>query len=243
MLGIDEHFFNKRSGFATTFCDLEKHRIHDVVLGRSSDSLYDYLQSLGGREKVQMICIDLSKNYRQIARNYFPNAKIVADRFHVIRLVNQQFMKLIVKLHADVRYNRSGLLLMMRKHHCNLTEKQLTKLKQILQEDPVLSNIYHFKQDLNSLLLKKHHTKKRARKLAALFLSYIKILKESNFKELESLGKTLEEWQVEIARMWRYTRNNGITEGFHRKMKLIQRRAYGFKSFENYRLRVKLLCM
>jgi len=53
----------------------------------------------------------------------------------------------------------------------------------------------------------------------------------------------LEEWQEEIARMWRYTKNNGITEGFHRKMKLIQRRAYGFKSFENYRLRVKMLCM
>ncbi|WP_083505156.1 transposase [Legionella santicrucis] len=33
-----------------------------------------------------------------------------------------------------------------------------------------------------------------------------------------------------------------ITEGFHRKMKLIQRRAYGFRNFENYRLRVKVLC-
>ncbi len=37
-------------------------------------------------------------------------------------------------------------------------------------------------------------------------------------------------------------RNNGITEGFHRKMKLIQRRAYSFKDFENYRLRVRVLC-
>ncbi|ASQ46510.1 hypothetical protein clem_09805 [Legionella clemsonensis] len=38
------------------------------------------------------------------------------------------------------------------------------------------------------------------------------------------------------------TQNNGITEGFHRKMKLIQRRAYGFRNFENYRLRVRVLC-
>ena len=46
-------------------------------------------------------------------------------------------------------------------------------------------------------------------------------------------------------RLWcrpRFTRNNGITEGFHRKMKLIQRRAYGFRNFENYRLRVRVLC-
>ncbi|MFM9225007.1 transposase, partial [Legionella pneumophila] len=44
----------------------------------------------------------------------------------------------------------------------------------------------------------------------------------------------------EIACMWRFSKSNGITEGFHRKMKLIQRRAYGFRNFENYRLRVAL---
>ncbi len=42
--------------------------------------------------------------------------------------------------------------------------------------------------------------------------------------------------------MWRFSKSNGITEGFHRKMKLIQGRAYGFKNFENYHLRVKVLC-
>jgi len=42
--------------------------------------------------------------------------------------------------------------------------------------------------------------------------------------------------------MWRLTKNKGISEGFHRKMKLIQRRAYGFKNFKNYRLRVIAQC-
>ena len=40
----------------------------------------------------------------------------------------------------------------------------------------------------------------------------------------------------EIARMFRFSRSNGITEGFYRKMKLIQRRAYGFRNVENYRM-------
>ena len=44
--------------------------------------------------------------------------------------------------------------------------------------------------------------------------------------------------QVTIADcMWRFARNNGIIEGFHHKMKLIPRRAFGFSKFENYRLR------
>jgi hypothetical protein len=33
-----------------------------------------------------------------------------------------------------------------------------------------------------------------------------------------------------------------ITEGFHNKMELISRQAYGFRNFENYRMRVKVLC-
>jgi hypothetical protein len=55
-------------------------------------------------------------------------------------------------------------------------------------------------------------------------------------------GETLYAWRTEIALMWRFTRNNGITEGFHTKMELISRQAYGFRNFQNYRMRVKVLC-
>lgn len=50
------------------------------------------------------------------------------------------------------------------------------------------------------------------------------------------------EVRAEIGRMWRFLRSNGITEGFHRMMKLIQRRAVGFRNFENYCRRVRALC-
>ncbi len=84
--------------------------------------------------------------------------------------------------------------------------------------------------------------KHRCRELIPIFLDMIKQLKNSPFKALKALGKTLFAWKEEIARMWRFTKSNGIAEGFHRKMKLIQRRAYGFRNFENYRTRVKVLC-
>ncbi len=62
----------------------------------------------------------------------------------------------------------------------------------------------------------------------------------SHFK---ALHKTMRQWYEPIIRMWRFSLNNGITEGFHRKMKLIlQRRAYGFRNFQNYRLRVLVEC-
>jgi transposase len=57
-----------------------------------------------------------------------------------------------------------------------------------------------------------------------------------------TLAATLTSWREEIACMWRFTKNNGITGGFHHKMKLIQRRAYGFRNFLNDRLCVIAQC-
>jgi transposase len=71
---------------------------------------------------------------------------------------------------------------------------------------------------------------------------WIDQLRQTPFDSSLTLANTLESWAEEIGRMWRFTKSNGITEGLHTKMELIQRRAYGFKNFENYRLRVKVLC-
>ena len=81
----------------------------------------------------------------------------------------------------------------------------------------------------------KRQTRKQARVIIPDLLDSIEQLKGSGFSHMQILGKTFDDWTEEIARMWRFTKNNGITEGFHRKMKLIQRRAYGFKNFENYK--------
>lgn len=60
--------------------------------------------------------------------------------------------------------------------------------------------------------------------------------------EMKKIGVTIRKWFTPIIRMWRFVQNNGITEGFHRKIKLIQGRAYGFRNFENYRLRGLVEC-
>lgn len=59
---------------------------------------------------------------------------------------------------------------------------------------------------------------------------------------LIKLAQSLQRWTEPIVLMWRFSKNNAITEGFHRKMKLIKRRAYGSKNFNNYRLRVIAQC-
>jgi transposase len=241
ILGIDEHFFTRRQGFATTFCDLKNHKIHDVVLGRSELSLEGYLGKLEGKDLVKVVCMDLAVVYRALVRKHFPNARIVADRFHVIRLVNHHFLTCWRDL-DPVRSKNRGLVSLMRRHRHNLKPEQAVKLAAYLEEQPALKQIYRFKQKLCYLLLNKHCNQKKCSQLAPRFLRAVAELRDAKLGPLVQLGNTLHSWQEEIATMWRFTRNNGITEGFHTKMEVLQRQAYGFRNFNNYRLRVKVLC-
>ncbi|MDF1646738.1 MAG: ISL3 family transposase, partial [Legionellaceae bacterium] len=228
VLGIDEHFFSRKQGFATTLCDLRKHKIYDIVKGRSEPDLNGYLSALKGKDRVQVVCMDLSTTYRAIIKKHFPNAKIVADRFHVIRLLQHQCMMTYRELSSKVKSNR-GILAVLRTNPKKLTARKRLKLEAFLIENPAIAAIYQFQQELHELLMRKTLNQNKCKELIPIFLEKIKALKQSPFKALASLGRTLYRWRDEIVRMWRFSKTNGITEGFHRKMKLIQRRAYGFR--------------
>ncbi len=241
VMGIDEHFFTRRKGYATTFVDLRNHKVFDVVLGRSESSLEAFLRGLKGKDRVKVVVMDLSETYRAIVKKYFPNAMIVADRFHVIRVLNHHFLKLWQTLDAEGRKNR-GLLSLMRRHSWNLKAEQVPKLDQYLTNTPGLKAVYEFKQDLTQILLKKNLTRKQAKDLIPQLLWHLNECLSSPWAALQTFGTTLKSWLEPIVRMWRFTKTNGITEGLHNKMEMISRRAFGFRNFKNYRLRVIALC-
>ena len=241
VLGIDEHTLHKKQRFATTFCDLRNHKVFDIVPGKSEKDLVAFLARLQGREKVKVICIDLSNPYRRLIQRWFPNARIVADRFHVVRLIQHHFLALCREVVEELKEKR-GVFALLRARPENLSARQLLRLEKLFIEHPVLRPIYDQMHRLRALMNQKSKTKKECRPLTHQLTTFIDRLEGSGFAAMVTLAKTLRTWAEPIACMWRFTKNNGITEGFHRKMKLIQRRAYGFKNFENYRLRVIAQC-
>jgi transposase len=241
VLGIDEHFFTKKEGYATTLVDLRNHKVFDVVLGRDEASLGAYLAKLPGREKVLVVVMDLSESYRRMAKKYFPNAMIVADRFHVIRWINHQFLKTWGEVDPASRFNRN-LSGVMRYHEWNLKEDKKKRLDEYFKSNPAMKAIYEFKTGLNALLIKKGLNQWQAKDLIPQLLWHIEECKKSPLPRFQDLARTLKRWLEPIARMWRFTKNNGITEGLHTKMEMISRRAFGFKNFQNYRMRVIALC-
>lgn len=242
VLGIDEKKFSKKLGYQTTLVNLQKHTVYDITLGRTESNLGKYLQKLPDRNNCKVIVMDLSETYRNIAKIYFPKAMIVADRFHVVRLINHHFLKTWSQLDQVGRKNR-GLMYLMRMHEWSkMKDKSRRNLNRYLNENPAIKAVYDFKQELMKIILTRVYGKSQAREQIPKFLDAIRALKTSNFGNLETLGNTLDEWKDEIVRMWRFSKTNSITEGLHRRMDEIQNRAYGMHNFNNFRIRVKAYC-
>lgn len=75
MIGIDEHTTHQGGWFAITIADLSNHRVYDAIEGKSPDLVEKRLMTYKDREKVTMVCMDLSSSYRNIARNASPMLK------------------------------------------------------------------------------------------------------------------------------------------------------------------------
>ena len=143
-------------------------------------------------------------------------------------------MRLARQLVPQLGWNRGLARPLAQPRRSSWTPEQEQRLQAVLAAHPALQGVYEIKEQLCALLRYKQQGKAACRHHARHLLQLIEELRDSRLEAALTLAKTLRDWQQEIARMWRFSKNNGITEGFHRKMKLIQRRAYGFRSFANF---------
>lgn len=237
-IGIDEHSFrrNKKGGyrdFATIFVEYSHKRVREIVLGRSPSELLadDRLMAIPGKENVRNVIIDLSKNYHKLARELFPQAKIIADRFHVIRLFNNILNNYRKLATGDVRKNPIRKMLLKKGRDLKLFQRKALELW--LDENPLVKEVYQYKEAMHSFY--------RVRGTGFAKKVLIKLTDRMAFSkipEIQTLRRTLHKWRDEIVNFFENGLTNGRTEGFNRVGKLIQRNAYGFKKFENYRLRL-----
>ena len=240
-LGIDEHKFKKcpKYGYpiyATNIVDHKNKKVFDLVEGRTTPELKNALKHIPGRQNVNIVSMDLSVTYRKFVHEFFPNAKIVADKFHVLRLLHPAINRNRINITGDKRKNPARKLLL--KNGKDLDFWARSAIWKFLDRYPTLKEIYYFKEALHIFYRTKGYN--RARKSLKKLLDK---MGRSKVKEIISLRKTLMAWKEEILNYFITRHTNGRVEGFNRKAKLINRRGYGYRSFKNYRLRVLNACV
>lgn len=234
VIGIDEHSFKRgfrQMNFATILINYDKKKIFEVAEGKTAEGLKVRFKDVAGREKVESVVLDMSDPFKKFAREMFPQAKLVADHFHVIRLLNPMLNRARTEITGDRRSNPVRKLLLMNGSRLEYFERRA--LYQWLDEYPRLKELYHFKEALHGLYRCRGYNRAR-RALVGL----LDRMAGSQLPEIKRLRGTLMKWKNEILNYFVTGLTNGRTEGFNNLAKLLQKRAFGFKSFKNYRLRL-----
>ena len=240
VLSIDE--FRGNAGgqkFQAILTDADKHKLFDILPSRSQVSLMQYLQDFPNKKEVRYFVTDMNKIYRDLAIEYFPNATIVVDKFHVIRYVTwalENVRKRVQKLlHPDKRkyFKRSRKLLLTHKYKLNKEGLQALEIMLLHSQD--LATAYHLKELFYDFM--DSSTRAEAAKKLRFF---ILAAQASELKEFHACLTMLGNWSKYILNAFDCSYTNGYNEGTNSAIKVIKRNAFGYRNFENFRNRIFL---
>lgn len=239
-IGIDEHSFRRqrrtgRTEFASLIADYKNHRILELVEGKTTAELCAALTHIKERENVQYVVVDLCDPFKNFAREYFPQAHIIADKFHVLRLLTPAINRRRKAIAGDRRKHLIGRLLLCNGHKLDYFTRRA--IEDWLNPHPELKEIYLAKERLHTFYRTRGY-----RKASVALTQFTDSLAKTQVRELKTLRKTLLKWREEILAYFFTGLTNGKTEGYDNLAKLIQRRGFGYRSFKNYRLRLLNAC-
>jgi transposase len=239
VVGLDEHFFRRgRDGFrqfVSMVVDYQHPRLFELVEGRTVGELEAQLAHIPGRENVRFVVADLADPYKSFAHRFFPNARVVADKFHVLRLLIPHINRRRKLITGDRRSAAIRRLLL--RSRFRLDHASRFAVDTWLAQFPELRELYEAKETMHRLY--RIRGRDRAREALTAFTDQ---LASSPLPELQTFRRTLLRWHRQILAYFGTGLTNARTEGFNNKAKLVKKRAYGYRSFRNYRLRLLNAC-
>ncbi len=212
----------------------------DVLADRSKESLLKWLDERGSEwcAAVQYACSDMWDAYQQAAEQKLPNARRVVDRFHVMKNLNDALTKARRAIQKDADEKTKELLKGCRwllvKNRENLTQEQEKQLAGMLEASPELKRCYELKEAFRDLFNQDLTPEAAEKRL----LRWMAQVEATSFKALKSFVNTLRNWRQQILNYFDGRFNNGFAEGVNLKIKMLNRRGYGYRNFNSFRLHV-----
>jgi len=236
-IGLDEFSVSGRRLYHTAICDLVKREVMEVVEGRGKQRVEEYLDSLSSPEVVKGVAMDMHEAFRQAVRMCLPRARIVVDKFHLVRHINGALDRVRSRLQGGNRRGRKQDLFKSRytllKGAERLTDWERTRLNQLFYHYPELERAWLLKERFRTWY------KGRDRGPAEVELDALqRVISDTYLPEFKALLHTLANWREEILNYFDYPISNGFVEGKNNRIKTIKRMAYGYRNMDNFRLRI-----
>ena len=236
-IGMDEFSVKRRRLYHTAICDLVKREVVEVVEGHGKQKVEEYLDRLLEPEKVRGVAMDMHEPFRQAVQMCLPQAKVVVDKFHLIRHINGALDKVRTRLQEGNRRGKRRDLFKSRytllKGAERLTDWEKAKLNQLFYRYPTLKRAWMLKESFRAWY--KEINRSRAEERLSLLEERIA---NDSLPEFKELLHTLGNWRQEILNYFDYPITNGFVEGKNNRIKTIKRTAYGYRNMDNFRLRI-----
>ncbi len=246
-IGIDEISLVKGKGkYVGVIVDLDTNRPIKLVESRNQLEMREALLELGYNilNQIVEVSIDLWKPYKSLVLQLMPNVDVTADRFHVMKQVNEELdaarksEKNAAKQLTDEEnkneilagINKSKYALL--KNEDNLTIKQKEKLEMVQKVSPNLEKMHLLKEEFRDIF-------DHAESWGDGVIKLLDWMYDAVAYFPKSIG-TISRWFGEVAGYFDQKTSNGAVEGINNKLKLIKRLGYGFRNFENFRVRALL---
>lgn len=241
VLGIDEISLKKRHRqFVLVISDIGRKCILAVLADREKRTLEQWIDTLSSRERqaIRFVSIDMWAPYHQAARNKLPHARVVVDRFHVMKQLNSRLTQLRTEsqkgVSPEMRSTIKGSRWILVRNRSELSPLEEEQLQKILELCPELRTLYLLKEEFRCIFERVRCREKAARFLSAWALK----AKSTGNKYLAKFVTTLKNWWEEILNFFMERVTNGFVEGLNGVLRMIMRAAFGYRNFVNFKLRV-----
>ena len=242
-ISIDEFATHKGQVYKTIVVDLETGRIVYVGEGNGKSSLSEFWNKLGdNRVNIQAVCTDLSSAYTTAVLENLPNASLVLDHFHVVKLMNEKIDLLRRQLwHAEKDVNKRKVIkgtrwLLLRNGDDVFDNEFKNRLDNVLNLNEPLMIAYYLKEDLREIW--NQVTKQDAE---AVLDEWIRQAIDSKIQPMIKMAATLRAHKPYLLAWYDYPISNGPTEGINNKVKVLKRQMYGFRDDEYFTLKLYAL--
>ena len=241
VISLDE--FKGNSGgqkYNSLIVDPQEKVVLDVLPNRFENDLVKYFSQFDSKSNVKYFICDMNPHFRQVAKICFPQATIVADKYHVIRQVYWAMEKVRkneqTKLSAHFRkyFKKSRNLLMKRPQR--LTESEMDQLSLMFEIAPRLADAYRLKNDFLTVIRSPSSAEGKQR-----LIDWIFSVELMELTEFQDCTKAYHNWFQEILNSMDLPWTNGYIEGYNNKTKVLKRTCYGMRNFNNFRKRI-LFC-
>lgn len=214
-------------------------RVLDILPARTVETVQDYLRTFTDRDTVRYVVMDMNKGFFNVAKTFFPNAKIVIDRFHVVRFCTEAMDNVRREaqkaLPASQRkyFKRSRKLLLARRE--NLSDEDKLALDVILRFSDKLAQAYALKDAFYRFMASAD--RQEAGHRLDFWLDSCDRLRIPQFNKCRNM---LRNWRPFILNAFDVWLSNGFTEGCNNAVKALKRASFGFSNFSRSRKRILL---